>query len=121
MKKSFSILLFTLVVLAVQAKEIKPQDETIADTYWRNEATGDWFIGFAPKHVIYNNKVWNIATQTEKDGSYMLKLDNGTVIKVSKFNNNLRSITIGNEKPVSCTPITTTALPDYPTISETAL
>lgn len=115
MKKSFSILLFTLVVLAVQAKEIKPQDETIADTYWRNEATGDWFIGFAPKHVIYNNKVWNIATQTEKDGSYMLKLDNGTVIKVSKFNNNLRSITIGNEKPVSCTPITTTALPDYPT------
>ena len=115
MKKSFSKLLFTLVVLAVQAKEIKPQDETIADTYWRNEATGDWFIGFAPKHVIYNNKVWNIATQTEKDGSYMLKLDNGTVIKVSKFNNNLRSITIGNEKPVSCTPITTTALPDYPT------
>ena len=115
MKKSFSTLLFTLVVLAVQSKEIKPQDETIADTYWRNEATGDWFIGFAPKHVIYNNKVWIIATQTEKDGSYMLKLDNGTVIKVSKFNNNLRSITIGNEKPVSCTPITTTALPDYPT------
>ena len=115
MKKSFSTLLFTLVVLAVQAKEIKPQDETIADTYWRNEATGDWFIGFAPKHVIYNNKVWNIATQTDIDGSYMLKLDNGTVIKVSKFNNNLRSITIGNEKPVSCTPITTTALPDYPT------
>ena len=36
MKKSFSTLLFTLVVLAVQAKEIKPQDETIADTYWRN-------------------------------------------------------------------------------------
>lgn len=46
MKKSFSTLLFTLVVLAVQAKEIKPQDETIADTYWRNEATGDWFVGF---------------------------------------------------------------------------
>lgn len=32
------------------------------------------------KHVIYNSKVWNIATQTEKDGSYMLKLDNETVI-----------------------------------------
>lgn len=83
MKKSFSTLLFTLVVLAVQAKEIKPQDETIADTYWRNEATGDWFIGFAPKHVIYNSKVWNIATQTEKDGSYMLKLDNGTVLRLA--------------------------------------
>lgn len=42
MKKSFSTLLFTLVVLAVQAKEIKPQDETIADTYcaMKRQATG---------------------------------------------------------------------------------
>ena len=26
--------------------------EGITDTYWRNDATGDWLIGFAPKHVI---------------------------------------------------------------------
>ena len=26
----------------------------ITDTYWRNNATGDWLIGFAEKHVIYD-------------------------------------------------------------------
>ncbi len=44
----------------------------------------------------------------------MLKLDNGTVVKVGKLNNGLRSIAIGSEKPVICSPITTTTLPDYP-------
>ena len=34
----------------------------ITDTYWRNDATGEWIIGFAPKHVIYNNKVWGLVT-----------------------------------------------------------
>ena len=55
-----STILLTLVALIGLAQEIKP----IADTYWRNEATGDWFIGFAPKHVIYDNKVWDIAALT---------------------------------------------------------
>ena len=32
----------------------------ITDTYWRNEATGDWLIGITPQHVIYKNKVWDI-------------------------------------------------------------
>jgi hypothetical protein len=52
--------------------------EGIADTYWRNEATGDWLIGFAPKHVIYENKVQDIASQTEKKDAYTLTLDDGT-------------------------------------------
>lgn len=106
-----STLLFTLVALMGQAQEIKP----IADTYWRNEATGDWLIGFAAKHVIYNNKVWDIAAQTEKEDAYMLTLDDGTVIKVGKLKKGQRSITIGREKPIVCRPITSATLPDYPT------
>ena len=31
--------------------------EGITDTYWRNEATGDWLTGFATNHVAYHNKV----------------------------------------------------------------
>ena len=57
----------------------------IIDTYWRNEATGDWFIGFAPQHVIYNNKVYDIANQTEKKDAYTLTLSDGTIIKVDKL------------------------------------
>ncbi len=87
----------------------------IADTYWRNEATGDWLIGFTPKLVIFGNRVHDIVSQTEKKDAYALTLDNGINVKVSKMKKGLRTIAIGNEKPISCSPITGTALPDYPT------
>ena len=87
----------------------------ITDTYWRNEATGDWLIGFAPQHVVYNNKVWDIVSQTEKKGAYSLTLAGGPTVKVGKMKKGKRSITIGNESPIACSPITTTALFDYPT------
>ena len=114
MKGSIITVLLTIVVMTGQAQEIKSQNKTIADTYWRNEATGDWFIGFASKHVIYENQVCDIATQTENKDTYTLTLNNGTIIKVGKLNSGLRSITIGSEKPVICSLITTATLPDYP-------
>ncbi len=86
----------------------------IADTYWRNEATGDWLIGFTSKHVIYNNKVWDIVGQTMKKDVYTLTLNDGTTIRVDKMKKGLRQIAIGNEKTITCSPITGTALPDYP-------
>ena len=99
--------------------------EGITDTYWRNEATGDWLIGFAPNHVIYNNKVYDIANQTEKKDAYTLTLNDGTTVKVSKMKKGKRSITIipnaqttnapNAQTTITCSPITTTALPDYPT------
>ncbi len=87
----------------------------ITDTYWRNESTGDWLIGFTTKHVIYNNKVYDIARQTEKRDAYVLTLNDGTVVQVGRMKKSLRTIAIGNAKPVVCSPITGTALPDYPT------
>ena len=110
MKKTIITALFALVALTDQAQVLN----TITDTYWRNETTGDWIIGFASKHVIYENQVWDIATQTDKDDTYMLTLDNGMVIKVGKLKRGKRTITIGGEKPVICSPITTPTLPDYP-------
>ena len=89
--------------------------EGITNTYWRNEATGDWLIGITPQHVIYKNKVWDIVSQTEKKGAYTLTLSDGTVVKVDKLKKGRRNITIGHEKPIVCSPITTAALPDYPT------
>ena len=89
--------------------------EGITDTYWRDEATGDWLIGFAPKHVIFNNKVWDIANQSKKKDVYTLTLAGGPIIKVDKLKKGKRNITIGNGKPIACSPITVAALPDYPT------
>ena len=87
----------------------------IADTYWRDEATGDWLIGFTPKQVIYHQQVYNILNQTEKKDTYTLTLDNDILVKVGKMKKGKRAISIGNAKPITCSPITGTSLPDYPT------
>lgn len=89
--------------------------EGITDTYWRSEATGDWIIGFAPKHVVYQNKVWDIVSQTESKDAYSLTLAGGTTIKVGKLKKGKRAITIDNGKPVVCSPVIAATLPDYPT------
>ena len=88
--------------------------EGIVNTYWRDEATGDWLIGFAPKHVIYGNRVCDIVSMTEKKDAYSLVLDNGTTVKVGKMKKGMRTIAVGSNRPILCSPILTAALPDYP-------
>ena len=89
----------------------------ITDTYWRNNATGDWLIGFAEKQVIYDSRFWDIKSMAEKRGGYTLTVENGNDvlgIKVGKMKKGIRTITVGNSKAVKCSPITTATLPDYP-------
>lgn len=38
----------------------------ITDTYWRNNATGDWFIGIADKYIIYDCRFWEIENIGQK-------------------------------------------------------
>ena len=102
-----------LQLLNIRNANSLPED--ITNTYWRNEATGDWMIGITPNHVIYKNKVWDIVSQTEKKDAYTLTINDGTIIKVGKMKKGQRIITIGKEKPATCSPIVTAALPDYPT------
>ena len=113
-------------------RDTDSQPTGIVDTYWRKEATRDWLIGFTPKHVIYDNTVWDIVSQVEKKDAYTLTLlfNNmsgvkcafyskdfslkAKVVKVGKLKKGKRTITIDDEKPIICSPITGTALPDYP-------
>ena len=115
----------------IRSASILPQG--IIDTYWRDEATGDWLIGFAKDHVIYQNAVWDIANIKEKKDAYTFTLLISNIpgvrcaflskdfslkakmVKVSKMKKGLRTITIDDGKPVTCSPITTASLPDYPT------
>lgn len=101
--------------LLLNIRNANDLSEGITDTYWRNEATGDWLIGFAEKHVVYQNKVWDIVRRTEKKDAYTLTLDDGTIVKIGKMKKGLRTIAIGNGEPVACSPITGAAMPDYPT------
>ena len=100
--------------LLLNIRNANDLSEGITDTYWRNEATGDWMIGFAEKHVVYQNKVWDIVRRMEKKDAYTLTLDDGTIVKIGKMKKGLRTIAIGNGEPVVCSPITGAVMPDYP-------
>ena len=110
-KKTIISILLALVAMAGQAQNTVG---TLADTYWRNEKTGDWLIGITANHVIYDNMVWDIVARTEKKDAYALTISNGTTIKVGKQKKGLRSIAIDKQKPITCSLINTQALPDYP-------
>ena len=123
MKKTIITILLAVAALTVQA-QTKVWDnivmgyanslpEDIANTYWRNESTGDWMIGITPNHVIYKNKVWDIVSQTEKKDAYTLTINDGTIIKVGKMKKGQRIITIGKEKPATCSPIVTKLTEPY--------
>lgn len=99
----------------VRSKDFRP--EGIADTYWRDDSTGDWMIGFGKNQAIYDCKIWDITDMSEKKDGYSMTLTCGSEslpVKVGKFKNDVRKITIGAGKPVECSFISDKFLPDYP-------
>ncbi len=110
--------LFLALAVAVLLGACTSYAQSLTDTYWRNDKTGDWVIGFTEKHVIYDNAVWDIMEQTERKGGYTFTISNGSEtkdIKVSPTKKEERTITIDKKVSVKCSPITTSTLPDYPT------
>lgn len=92
------------------------QMECIDNTYWRNEKTGDWMIGFADGKVIYDCQLWDITSQNENKGAYTIAAVSGTQqinISISKEKKGKRTITIGKDK-MECSIIQSEFLPDYP-------
>lgn len=49
----------------------------IADTYWRNDKTGEWMLGVGKSHLVYDSKVWSITSQTENKGAHIISAKNG--------------------------------------------
>ncbi len=110
MNKILLTLLFAFATLCGFAQEI-------ANTYWRNEATGDWFIGIADKYIIYDCRFWEIENIGQKKDRYTLTAtcdDERLDIAIGNLKNGARTIKVGSSKAVKCSPITTATLPDYP-------
>ncbi len=110
MKKLFLTLIVAFATLCGFAQEI-------ANTYWRNNATGDWFIGIADKYIIYDCRFWEIENIGQKKDRYTLTAtcdDERLDIAIGNLKKGTRTITVGNSKAVKCSPITTATLPDYP-------
>ena len=68
------IALAVAVLLGACANKEAQETQSLTNTYWRDDKTGDWVIGFAEKHVIYDNAVWDIVEQTAQGGGYTLTI-----------------------------------------------
>ncbi len=111
MKTKYLTLFLALCALCVQA-------QTLTDTYWRNTKTGEWIIGFAENHVIYDCRTWDVLTRAEKKDKYEFTIaqSNDTLaVSVSKLKKGVRKVRIGKAEAIACETITTKTLPDYPT------
>ncbi len=111
MQKIFILLLLAFITTTTKA-------QTLTDTYWRNTKTGEWLIGFAENHVIYDCRTWDVLTRAEKKDKYEFTIarSNDTLaVSVSKLKKGVRKVRIGRAKAIACEVITTKTLPDYPT------
>lgn len=110
MKKLFLTLVVAFATVCGFAQEI-------ANTYWRNNATGDWFIGIADRYIIYDCRFWEIENIGQKKDRYTLTAtcdDERLDIAIGNLKNGARTIKVGDSRAVKCSPITTATLPDYP-------
>ena len=114
MKHILTTLLFTLLAFTTQA-------QVLTDTYWRNTKTGEWLIGFAENHVIYDCRTWKVLSSSEKKDKHEFSIAEGKdtlLVTVNKQKKGLRKVRIGKNKPIVCEVITTPYLPDYPSRDE---
>ena len=114
MKHILTTLLFSLLALTTQA-------QVLTDTYWRNAKTGEWLIGFAENHVIYDCRTWKVLSSSEKKDKHEFSIAEGKdtlLVTVNKQKKGLRKVRIGKNKPIVCEVITTPYLPDYPSRDE---
>ena len=96
------LLLSSLLALATLAGLAQRMPATLVDTYWRNNQTGDWVIGFTERYAIYDCRLWDYSIVKRKGDKFEVMLTNdGERVKVTI------------DKTYS--QITTGELPDYPT------
>lgn len=110
-----------LIPLLLALCAISAQAQTITDTYWRNAQTGEWLIGFAENHVIYDCRTWKVLSSSEKKDKHEFSIAEGKdtlLVTINKQKKGLRKVRIGKNKPIVCEVITTPYLPDYPTRDE---
>ena len=121
-KKTIITILLVLVAMAGQAQAKVSIPESIADTYWRNDVTGEWEIGFTESYAIYDCQLWKYNDINEKDGKVVLALNNGNKtlgVTIGKQKGGKCKMTIGKHKKQTYSLITTRTLSYYPQLDQT--
>ena len=109
-KRNITTLLLVLVTINGWAQKI-------TDSSWRNPETGDWVISLYNDNAVYNNKVWQYDSKTDKKVVLCSGNDKIT-ISIGKEKDGKRQFNIGGKKQM-LSAITTSTICDYPMADET--
>ena len=111
-KKNFKIL---------GIENIDTRIKQLFSSLWRNDATGDWEIGFYEDFAIYDCRYWQYKQKNQKGDKYSFILTDGKsdlAVNIDKPQHGKRTMSI-NGKKAEYSLITTSTLPDYPQKDET--
>ncbi len=102
-------------------ESIDTRIKQLFSSLWRNDATGDWEIGFYEDFAIYDCRYWQYKQKNQKGDKYSFILTDGKsdlAVNIDKPQNGKRTMSI-NGKKAEYSLITTSTLPDYPQKDET--
>ena len=97
------------------------RSKRLFSSLWRNDATGDWEIGFYEDFAIYDCRYWQYKQKNQKGDKYSFILTDGKsdlAVNIDKLKQGKRTMSI-NGKKTEYSLITTSTLPDYPQKDET--
>ena len=97
------------------------RSKRLFSSLWRNDATGDWEIGFYDDFAIYDCRYWQYKQKSQKGNKYSFILTDGKsdlAVNIDKPKQGKRTMSI-NGKKAEYSLITTFSLPDYPQKDET--
>lgn len=89
----------------------------IADTYWRDDRSGNLLIGFADSIVFYDSKAWRMTDMKEKKGKWHVEMEKDGMrraIDMDKLSGRVRKVRIDDGKPIAASYIGGNTMPDYP-------
>lgn len=123
MKRLFFAALIALFSIAASRAQNAGQRsaaaaDSLTNSCWRNEQTGDWEIAFFEDCAVYRCKFWTYKRRevNPKTGEAKLVLANGNeelAVSVGKYKRGKRPLRIGKQK-ILCSRLTGKVLPDYP-------
>lgn len=102
-------------------ESIDTRIKQLFSSLWRNDATGDWEIGFYEDFAIYDCRYWQYKQKNQKGDKYSFILTDGKsdlAVNIDKPQHGKRTMSI-NGKKAEYSLITTSTLPDYPQKDET--
>lgn len=78
---------------------IRERDTSLESTNWRDEATGDWVIGFYPDFAVYDTRVWGYAAKDFERGKFVLTDGDKTLnVEAGKEKSGRRTLKIGDRE-----------------------